>query len=483
MKSNINNLKIYPTILAGGSGTRLWPLSRKSYPKQFSNIIGEKTLFQQSALRTLSSDIIKFAPHIILTNSDFRFIIREQLQNIGVNPSHILIEPESKNTAPAILAASLFAHSQDPEAIVLVAPSDHIISNNEDFHSTVLTGLAQVQKGKIVTFGITPKNPETGYGYIELSQDNLDCFGTSSVVSFVEKPNLALAKIMFDSRKFLWNAGIFLFKAKDMLEAFSAFAPHFIKFTSEAVDTAIMDLGFLRFNPDPWQKLESISIDYAIMEKAKNLVAVPYKSHWSDLGNWRSVWNETTKDDRENAISEGAHVIDCFGSMLRTDSATQQIVGLGLENIIAIAMPDAVLVAHKNKEQDVKQAVKLLKQKKIPQAETFPIDYRPWGWFESLAIGDKFQVKRIIINPKASLSLQSHKYRSEHWIIVEGKAKVTIEGNESILNTGQSVYVPLGAIHRVENPGKTLTVLIEVQIGSYLGEDDIIRYEDIYSRS
>ena len=474
--------KITPVLLAGGAGTRLWPLSRKSYPKQFSNLLGEETLLQQSALRLISSDQVEFEPHVTLTNSDFRFIVVEQLQEVGIDPGLILIEPESKNTAPAILAASLISYANDTNAVLLVAPSDHVIPDTSAFHAAIKIGLHQVHNGKMVAFGISPTYPETGYGYLELAKNKLDSSGTSSVIRFVEKPELSCAKEMLDAGNYLWNAGIFLFKAADMIRAFETFAPDVMKLTHQAVKTANVDLGFLRLSPEPWKELEDISIDYAIMEKATNLVAVPYSSKWSDLGGWDAVWAETEKDQSEVATSENAHAIDCFGTLLRSENVGQQIVGLGLKNIIAIAMPDAVLVTQKDRAQDVKKVVEHLNLNNIPQGGIFPKDYRPWGWFESLARGEEFQVKRISVKPGAALSLQSHSHRSEHWIVVEGTAKVTIDNDVSLVTEGKSVYVPLGAVHRMENTGTLPMILIEVQIGSYLGEDDIVRYEDVYAR-
>ncbi|MDB2369487.1 mannose-1-phosphate guanylyltransferase/mannose-6-phosphate isomerase [Planktomarina temperata] len=475
--------KIHPVLLAGGTGTRLWPISRKSYPKQFSKLIGGQTLFQQSALRLTSSEIVEFAPHITLTNSDFRFIVGEQLQAIGIVPGAILIEPEVKNTAPAILAASVFAMKNDPDAILLVAPSDHVIPDIETFHLTVQTGLDQVRNGKLVTFGITPTHPETGYGYLELLNLNGIEPEVAVVSQFVEKPDLKNAECMLKSGNYLWNAGIFLFRAQDMVAAFEKLDPVMLNLVQAAVAEAKIDLGFLRLNPQPWANIISESIDYAIMEKADNLVAVAYTSKWSDLGGWDAVWAETVKDEKGNAVSDAAHAIDCENSLLRAENPSQQLVGVGLENIIAISMRDAVLVANKDRAQDVKKVVHLLKKNAIPQAESFPKDHRPWGWFESLILSDCFHVKRIFVNPGGVLSLQSHKFRSEHWVVVEGVAKVTIDDQVKSVEAGHSVYVPLGAIHRMENPGLEPMVLIEVQIGSYFGEDDIVRYEDFYARS
>ena len=474
--------KIYPVVLAGGSGTRLWPLSRKSYPKQFSNLIGDQTLFQQSALRLSSSEIVQFAPFITLTNSDFRFIVVEQLQAVDIDVGTILIEPEVKNTAPAILAASIFAVINDPSAVLLVAPSDHVIPETEEFHRSVRKGLDQVENGKFVTFGITPTHPETGYGYLELMSARGDVSDVEVVSRFVEKPDLKNAERMVKSGNYLWNSGIFLFKAADMVSAFEEFDPMTLNLVNAAVSDAKPDLGFLRLNADAWSELNGESIDYAVMEKADNLVAITYTSKWSDLGGWDAVWSETNKDENGNAVSVAAHAINCENSLLRSENPSQELVGLGLYNIIAISMPDAVMVAHKDSAQDVKKVVEHLKLNAVPQAEVFPKDHRPWGWFESLILSDSFQVKRISVNPGAALSMQSHEYRSEHWIVVEGVAKVTIDDQVKFVEAGHSVYVPLGAIHRMENPGLESMVLIEVQIGSYFGEDDIVRYADAYAR-
>ena len=442
----------------------------------------DATLFQEGALRLTTSDAIEFAPHITLTNAEFRFIIGEQLQEVGIDPGPILIEPEAKNTAAAILAASLFAQATDEDAVLLVAPSDHLIPNRADFHNAIEAGLPQVQSGQMVTFGIKPTHPETGYGYLRLSRDILDQFGYARVESFVEKPNFSDAENMLAEGHYLWNAGIFLFRASDMIDAFRDYAPKALELVMRAIGEASTDLGFLRLAPGPWSELEDISIDYAIMEKAKNLVAVPYTSKWSDLGGWDALWMDGDKDQSGNVTSEAAHALDCSNSLLRSESGTQQLVGIGLDDIMAIAMPDAVLVAHRERAQDVKRAVALLKSEGVSQAEVFPKDYRPWGWFESLAMGEGFQVKRIHVKPGAALSLQSHERRSEHWIVVEGTARVTIDDTVQTMAEGQSVYVPLGARHRLENPGEFPMVLIEVQIGTYLGEDDIVRYEDLYAR-
>jgi len=474
--------RVFPVLLAGGFGSRLWPLSRKSYPKQFSNLLGSKTLFQQSALRLVSSDQVEFEPHITITNSNFRFIVAEQLQAVELDPGRIILEPESKNTAASILTASLFAYAEDSEAILVTTPCDHIIPDTAAFHAAVKIGIDYVQAGKIVTFGVYPTQPETGYGYLELAENEPDNTGVTSVVRFVEKPESSHAKKMLSDGNYLWNSGIFLFKAADMIAAFKTFAPNTLELTKTSIETANVDLGFLRLDPESWTQLEDISIDYAIMEKAKNLVAVPYLSKWSDLGDWDAVLSESEKDHSGSAFYEGSLAIDCSNTLIRSESKGQTVVGLGLDDIIVVAMPDAVLVAKKGRGQEVKQIVDLLKAREIAQADNYPKDYRPWGWFESVALGDRFQVKRIYIKPGATLSLQSHNHRSEHWVVVEGTAKATLEDEIRLLTEGQSIYIPLGAIHRLENPGKIPLVIIEVQTGPYLGEDDIFRFDDVYSR-
>lgn len=474
---------ITPVLLCGGSGTRLWPLSRKSYPKQFAPIMGEETLFQATARRLSgASDSLRFAAPMVLTNSGFRFIVTEQLQAAGIDPGAILIEPEGRNTAPAVLAAALRAHAEDENAVLLVAPSDHVVPDTAAFHAAVARGLEAVAQGQLVTFGITPTHAETGYGYLELAAAAGAGDAAVPLKKFVEKPDAARAADMLASGNFNWNAGIFLFRAADILAAFKAYAPALMAPVQAALDEARPDLGFLRLAPEPWGRAEDISIDYAVMEKAENLSVVPFDAAWSDLGGWDAVWRESGPDAQGVVAADGATAIDCRDTLLRSDSEQLEIVGIGLEGIIAVAMNDAVLVADRSRVQDVKKAVAALKQKGAAQATQFPKDHRPWGWFESLVVSDRFQVKRIQVHPGAALSLQSHLHRSEHWIVVKGTAKITVNDEVKLVTENESVYVPLGAVHRMENPGKVPMVLIEVQTGAYLGEDDIVRYEDVYAR-
>ncbi|MEX0301549.1 MAG: mannose-1-phosphate guanylyltransferase/mannose-6-phosphate isomerase [Leisingera sp.] len=471
---------ITPVLLCGGSGTRLWPLSRKSYPKQFVPLTGEETLFQASARRLSGPG---FANPLVLTNSDFRFIVTEQLAGVGIDPGAILIEPAGRNTAPAVLAAALWLQDSDPEALMLVAPSDHVVPDAEAFRAAVEAGEKAAQAGLLVTFGITPDRAETGYGYLEL-EGKPGCGAPQPIglKRFVEKPDTETAEEMLASGQYLWNAGIFLFSVRAILAAFQAHAPELLAPVQAAVDQGQPDLGFLRLDPTAWDGAADISIDYAVMERAANLAVVPFAAGWSDLGGWDAVWREAGPDQDGVVTAGPATAIDCTRSLLRSESERLELVGIGLKDVIAVAMPDAVLVAAADRAQDVKRAVAVLQEKQAKQATEFPKDHRPWGWYESLAIGDRFQVKRIHVHPGAALSLQSHHHRSEHWIVVEGTAKVTMDGREQLVTENQSVYIPLGAVHRMENPGKVPMVLIEVQTGRYLGEDDIIRYEDIYAR-
>lgn len=476
----MNNL-IYPVLLCGGSGTRLWPLSRKSYPKQFVKLIGEESLFQASA-RRLSGD--GFASPCVVTGSDFRFVVVEQLAALEIAPQDILIEPSARNTAAAICAAAVVLEAKSGDSLMLIAPSDHVIPDAERFRQAVEAATPIACDGQIVTFGIRPDRAETGYGWLELSTKPSDDFApvAQPLLSFVEKPDTVKAQGLLDGGTHLWNAGIFLFSSSTILEAFAQFASDTLAKVRAAFENAENDIGFTRLAPEPWAELEDVSIDYAVMERAPNLSVVPYGGTWSDLGDWQAVWREGEPDTVGVVTTGPSTALECKDTLLYATSETQEIVGIGLKDIIAVAMPDAVLIAHKDRAQDVKTAVAKLKAKGAVQAETLPRDYRPWGWYESLALGPRFQVKRIVVNPGAALSLQSHHHRSEHWIVVAGTAKVTINDEVKLVTENQSVYIPLGAVHRMENPGKLPLILIEVQTGSYFGEDDIIRYEDVYSR-
>ena len=472
--------EIHPVLLCGGSGTRLWPLSRKSYPKQFVKLTGDESLYQASARRLSGAG---FAAPMIVTASDFRFIVIEQLAALDMAPADILIEPAAKNTAAAICAGALALEVRAPGALMLVAPSDHVIPDAARFRDAVQAATPAALAGRLVTFGIRPNRPETGYGWLGLSQATKDFAPVAQPLkSFVEKPDAAKAATLLAGGMHLWNSGIFLFTTTTILDAFAKHAPEVLKATQAAFTAAERDLAFTRLEPTAWDTLPDISIDYALMERVSNLSVVPFAGAWSDLGDWQAVWREAEADATGTVTSGPATALDCAGTLLQAADDAQELVGIGLTDIIAVAMPDAVLVAHKDRAQEVKVAVATLKRKSVPQAETLPRDYRPWGWFESLVVGPRFQVKRIHVHPGAALSLQSHHHRSEHWIVVEGTAKVTIDDKLQLVGENSSVYIPLGAVHRMENPGKLPLTLIEVQTGSYLGEADIIRYEDIYAR-
>lgn len=470
---------IFPVLLCGGSGTRLWPVSRKSFPKQFVPLAGQGTLFQAAASRMLGAPDV--ASPLVITNSDFRFIVAEQLAAEGLKPSAIMIEPSARNTGPAILAAAVHLAATQPEALLLVMPTDHAIPDIDAFRLAVAAGVPRALAGQIVTFGVRPDRPETGYGWIELDQSPVDG-QAQKVARFVEKPPLDKAEAMLSAGRFLWNAGIFLVSAQTLIDAVTEHAADLIAPVTAAVAAARSDMDFLRLSEEPWGEVRDISIDFAVMEAAQNIEVIPLGAAWSDLGDWNAVWRENG-GARGGAVTKGSvTAIDCEGSLLRSEVDSQHVVGIGLKDLVVVAMPDAVLVADRSRSQDVKAAVAQLKARSVRQAEVFPRDHRPWGWFETLALADRFQVKRIVVKPGAALSLQSHVHRAEHWIVVSGTAQVTVGDEVKLLSENQSVYVPLGAIHRLANPGKVPVVMIEVQTGAYLGEDDIIRYEDIYAR-
>ena len=474
---------IHPVILCGGSGTRLWPVSRLAYPKQFSRLMGEESLFQ-AAVRRLSGD--RFAPPLIVTSAEFRFIVRDQLSALGISPAAILIEPEPRNTAPAVLVATLWLQRNASASVILVAPSDHLIAAPESFRDAVLRAAPRAAQGAIVTFGIAPARAETGYGYLELANPLDGTVPAAEPVplnGFVEKPDAERAQSMVASGRHLWNAGIFLFGVDVMLDAFKTFASDVVKPVTRALDGAKDDLSFIRLDAEAWSSAPAISVDYAVMEKADGLWVMPYRGSWSDLGGWEAIWGESVKDGDGVASQGPVTALDCRNSLLRSEDDGITLVGIGLEDIVAVATPDAVLIARKSECQKVKDVVARLRQQHARQADAFRLDHRPWGWFECLSLGSRFQVKRIVVHPGASLSLQSHHHRSEHWIVVEGTAKVTIGDVSQLISENQSVYIPLGEKHRLENPGRLPMALIEVQTGPYLGEDDIVRYEDVYARS
>jgi mannose-1-phosphate guanylyltransferase/mannose-6-phosphate isomerase len=469
---------VHPVILCGGSGTRLWPVSRKAYPKQFAPLISDQSLYQMTLARFAAEG---FAAPLVMTGDAFRFLATDQAADLGLRDARVVVEPVGRDTAPAILTAALMLEDT-PEALILVAPSDHVIGDVEAFRGAVLRGAEAARTGAFVTFGAAPDRPETGYGYLQL--DGTPENGAAvPLKSFREKPDLRTAEAMLAQGGYLWNAGIFLMRVGDLIAGFETHAPDLVAPCRSAIETGKTDLGFFRLGAEAYGQARAISFDYAIMEKAERVMTVPLPGGWSDLGSWDALWQEAGPDDSGNALKGAAHALDCTDTYLRSEDDTIEIVGLGLRGVVAVAMRDAVLVADKSRAQDVKAVVDMLRKARVGQADDYPRFHRPWGWYETLCIGDRFQVKRIMVKPGGILSLQSHHHRSEHWVVVAGTAEVTVGDEVKLLTENQSVYIPLGETHRMANPGKLPMYLIEVQTGSYLGEDDILRYEDIYNRA
>jgi mannose-1-phosphate guanylyltransferase / mannose-6-phosphate isomerase len=463
--------------MCGGSGTRLWPVSRQSYPKQFADLFPGGSLLQRTLERIAGQG---YAEPLLLTNQEFRFIVAEQAAAAGCKEARIVIEPMGRNTAPAVCVAARMVAETDPEGVLLVLPSDHLLTETDAFHAAVAVGAEAAEAGHLVTFGIRPDRPETGYGYLELAGPA--GAAAQPFLRFVEKPEAGAAAEMVASGRHLWNSGMFVFGVSAILDAFARHAPEVDAGCKAALETGHEDLDFFRLGEAAYATSPDISIDYAVMEHVEGRV-VPIDCGWNDLGSWKTVWKETPRDGSEVATAGPAVAIDCEGSLLRSDHPDVQLVGIGLQNIVAVATRDAVLVADMDRAQEVRRAVEALKARGVPQATEFPRFYRPWGWYETLALGPRFQVKQIMVKPDARLSLQSHVHRSEHWVVVAGSARITVDEDVRLLTENQSVYVPLGSVHRLENPGKVDLHLIEVQSGPYLGEDDITRYEDIYARS
>lgn len=469
---------IHPIILCGGSGTRLWPSSRKAFPKQFAPLISDDSLYQMT-LRRFSDE--GFAAPLIMTGDDFRFMATEQAAAIGLADARVVVEPVARDTAPAILTAALMLED-DLDAMLLVAPSDHVIGDLPGFLRAVRAGERAAARGALVTFGVTPDRAETGYGYLELPAAPQD--GSAlRLKSFREKPDQASAEKMLKAGNYLWNAGIFLFRARDLIAAFEAHAPDLLAPCRAAIAKGAEDLDFFRLDAASYAKAQAISFDYAVMEKADTVMAVPLTGGWSDLGSWEALWQAAGPDNDGVATSGAVTALDCHDSYLRSEDAGMRLVGLGLNGIVAVAMRDAVLVADKSRAQEVKTVVETLRGQKIDQADHYPRFHRPWGWYETLCIDTRFQVKRIMVKPGGVLSLQSHLHRSEHWVVVAGTAEVTIGEETKLVTENQGVYIPLGTVHRMANRGQLPMYLIEVQTGSYLGEDDIKRYEDVYNRA
>ena len=465
-----------PVILSGGSGTRLWPLSRRAYPKQFLKLLGDRSLLQQTVLR-LSADA--FRPPLILGNHEHRFLVAEQLQETGVTPEAIVLEPCGRNTAPAACVAALMAEDRVDD-LVLLLPSDHIIPDREAFAKTIARGIDAASAGAFVTFGVKPTRPHTGYGYIETGRE-AQVTGALPVRRFVEKPDSQTAQAYIDSGNYFWNAGIFLFSPRSMINAFAAHAPAILGACRQALEKAGRDLDFLRLDEKAYRQCPSISLDYAIMEKTDNIVCVPFDTAWSDLGTWPSVWEMNDKDAAGNAVRGNVIIQDTINSLAHSEDGACLTL-IGLKNVIAIATRDAILVAARESAQDVRRIVGHLQDRGQDEAVRHKRVYRPWGWYEELDHGQRYLVKSLMVKPGGMLSLQVHEKRSEHWVVVSGSVSVTIGDTTRTLNENESAYIPVHARHRLHNPGNSPALLIEVQSGNYLSEDDIVRFDDIYGR-
>ncbi|MCF8140556.1 MAG: mannose-1-phosphate guanylyltransferase/mannose-6-phosphate isomerase [Cyanobium usitatum Tobar12.5m-G36] len=472
---------LVPVILCGGTGTRLWPLSRASYPKQYWPLAGtgEDTLLQQTQQRL--AGLPGLGAPLLICNEDHRFIVAEQLRQIGVEPQAILLEPVGRNTAPAVAVAALqaTAHGEDPLLLVLAA--DHVIRDAATFRATVTAGMAAAEAGQLVTFGIVPTAPETGYGYIEAAQSLLGANEPVPIARFVEKPDRATAEQFLATGRFTWNSGMFLFKASAILAELERLAPEVVSACRSSLEHDSADLDFLRLEREAFASCPSVALDVAVMERTDRGAVLPLEAGWSDVGSWSALWETADQDSdgnvlRGRVISEGSS--NCY---LRSEH--RLVVGLGVEDLVVVETDDVVLVAHRDRAQEVKAIVGRLEREGAPESKAHRKIYRPWGSYDGVTEGERWQVKRIVVNPGASLSLQMHHHRAEHWIVVQGTAVVEKDGGRELVGENQSTYIPLGCRHRLSNPGKIPVELIEVQSGPYLGEDDIVRFEDRYGRS
>ena len=471
------SVKIFPVILSGGSGSRLWPLSRESYPKQLLPLASEATMLQETAARV--ADPALFHPVTVVANAEHRFVIAQQLNDIGHKGATIVLEPLARNTAPAVAAAALIAQRQDTNALILVMPADHAVPDKKGFLEAVNAGAAAAREGSLVLFGIQPDSPATGYGYI-LAGDAVKGLARR-VEAFVEKPDLATAESYLADGRYSWNSGIFLLSATSVIEELEKHEPKVVAAVRASLDAAKKDMDFLRLDPDAFAESPSISIDYAVMERTDRAAVVPSTFAWSDVGAWSALWELADRDAGDNVQIGDTVAEDTRGSYLRSEGP--RIATVGVENLIVIATPDAVLVADRNKDQDVKRLVERLRASNHVSATQTRRVHRPWGWYEGVTSGDRFQVKQITVYPGQKLSLQKHFHRAEHWVVVNGTAEVQVDDDLRLLAENESVYIPLGSKHRLINPGKVPLNLIEVQSGPYLGEDDIVRFEDVYARS
>ncbi len=469
---------IIPVILAGGSGTRLWPMSRELYPKQLIDIYNEKTMLQNTVLRLEGID--KLSQPIVVCNEAHRFMTAEQLRQIDVDPMALILEPVGRNTAPAIALAALKAMESHDDPTLLVLPADHVIEKKNDFHNAIQSGYEVAESGRLITFGIIPTGPETGYGYIKKGLEINDSTSTSKIERFVEKPDIETAKNYVESGSFCWNSGMFMFKASQIISELDIHCPGMVGPCKQALASGKQDLDFFRLNLEQFKKIPADSIDYAVMEKTSNGVMIPIDVGWNDLGSFDALWQTGKKDDNFNVIKGDVLTHDVKSSYINSESSL--IAAVGIENFVIVETKDAILVSPRDRVQDVKKIVKQLKDNNREESITHRKVYRPWGAYETMDIEERFQVKRITVKPGAKLSLQKHYHRAEHWTVVSGAAIVTRGEEQLLLKEDESTYIPLGTLHRLENPGKIPLELIEVQSGPYLGEDDIVRFDDVYGR-
>ncbi len=464
---------IIPVILAGGSGSRLWPLSRKLYPKQMINFTNKHTMFQNTILRLRDFDGI--APPIVLCNESYRFMVAEQLRNINMDGYTIILEPAIKNTAPAVACAAIKIMENNDDNIMLVLPADHIIDKIPDFYTALNHGCNYADKGNLVTFGVIPNSPETGYGYIQKGEKIKDDSNAFEINKFIEKPDRKTAEIYVNSGNFCWNSGMFLFKASSIINELGKYSPDIVNTCEKAVENGLNDLDFFRLDKDNFSASPCNSLDYAVMEKTELGIVIPFDAGWNDLGSWEALWQNGKKDNNQNVVKGDVVIHDVHNSYIRAE--TRLVAAAGLDNHIIVETGDAVLVAHRCKAQDVKALVAKLEKENRKEVSSHRKDYRPWGACEIMDSTERFKVKRITVKPGARLSLHKHFHRAEHWIIVSGTARVIKDGKEFILKEDQSIYTPVGILHKMENPGKIALEVIEIQSGSYLGEDDIIRFD------
>ena len=469
---------LIPLILSGGSGTRLWPVSRRNLPKQFLSLAGHGTLFQQTVARTRA--LPEVAAPIVVASEDHRFLAAEQLREAGVDDGTVVLEPLARNTAPAIALGALEAMKRDAEAVLLVLPADHLIGDTAAFVDAVQRSLPIARQGWLVTFGIRPDRAETGFGYIRRGESIGE--GTFRVQRFVEKPDLAAAEGYLADGGYDWNSGMFLFRADRYLEELGQHAPAMLAAVRAAHAAAQADLDFVRVDKALFAQVPEDSIDYAVMEKTARAAVIPVSCGWSDIGSWSALWLAGTRDADGNLREGDTLAVNTHNSLLRSHGR-HLVATVGVEDLVVVTTPDATLVAHRDAAQDVKKIVDQLKASGRSEHSFHRVVHRPWGSYDSLEAGERFQVKRIVVKPGASLSLQMHHHRAEHWIVVSGTAEVTCDDKVYLLGENQSTYIPLGSTHRLRNPGKVPVELIEVQSGSYLGEDDIVRYDDVYGRA